>query len=55
LPKTRDSQIDPSASDLAEARIGPRSLVVTSPDQLDVCKWELEADTENFIQTIEVR
>jgi leukotriene-A4 hydrolase len=29
-------------------------VVVTSPDKLDECKWELEADTETFITTIEV-
>lgn len=42
-------------SDVAEAPIGPRSVVATSPDKLEECKWELEADTENFITTIEVR
>lgn len=40
--------------DVSEASIGPRSVVATSPDKLDECKWELEADTENFINTIEV-
>lgn len=40
--------------DLTEAPIGPRSLVVTSPDRLDECKWELEADTEKFMEAIEV-
>jgi leukotriene-A4 hydrolase len=29
-------------------------VVATSPDKLDECKWELENDTENFINTIEV-
>jgi len=28
--------------------------VATSPDKLEECKWELEADTETFINTIEV-
>ncbi|KAN0071960.1 Peptidase family M1 domain containing protein [Elaphomyces granulatus] len=42
-----------ASGDLAQAPIGPRSVVVTSPDELDACKWELEADTERFIQTIE--
>lgn len=46
--------IDLCSSDVSEASIGPRSVVVTSPDKLDECKWELEADTENFIKTIEV-
>lgn len=41
-------------SDIAEATIGPRSKVATSPDELEGCKWELEADTEKFIDTIEV-
>lgn len=41
-------------SDIAEAAIGPRSVVATSPDKLEECKWELEADTERFIKTIEV-
>ncbi|EPS29094.1 hypothetical protein PDE_04043 [Penicillium oxalicum 114-2] len=42
-----------ASGDVAEAPIGPRSVVATSPDKLDECKWELEADTENFINTIE--
>jgi leukotriene-A4 hydrolase len=29
-------------------------VVATSPDKLEECKWELEADTESFIKTIEV-
>jgi hypothetical protein len=42
-------------SDIDEAPIGPRSRVATSPDKLRECQWELEADTERFIETIEVR
>lgn len=42
-----------ASGDVSEASIGPRSVVATSPDKLDECKWELEADTENFINTIE--
>ncbi|KAJ5170669.1 Leukotriene A4 hydrolase [Penicillium coprophilum] len=42
-----------ASGDVAEAPIGPRSVVATSPDKLEECKWELEADTENFITTIE--
>ncbi|KAJ5990866.1 hypothetical protein N7499_011414 [Penicillium canescens] len=42
-----------ASGDVSEAPIGPRSVVATSPDKLDECKWELEADTENFITTIE--
>ena len=40
--------------DISEAAIGPRSVVATSPDRLDECRWELEADTEKFINAIEV-
>lgn len=40
--------------DVSEAPIGPRSVVATSPDKLEECKWELEADMENFMTTIEV-
>jgi hypothetical protein len=40
--------------DLTEAPIGPRSIVVTSPDKIDECKWEFEADTEKFLEAIEV-
>ncbi|CAG7938184.1 unnamed protein product [Penicillium salamii] len=42
-----------ASGDVAEAPIGPRSVVATSPDKLAECQWELEADTENFITTIE--
>ncbi|KAJ5387256.1 hypothetical protein N7509_009797 [Penicillium cosmopolitanum] len=42
-----------ASGDVSEASIGPRSVVATSPDKLDECKWELEADTETFINTIE--
>ncbi|KAJ5791376.1 uncharacterized protein N7518_008387 [Penicillium psychrosexuale] len=42
-----------ASGDVVEAPIGPRSVVATSPDKLEECKWELEADTENFIKTIE--
>ncbi|KAL4997768.1 leukotriene A-4 hydrolase [Aspergillus recurvatus] len=42
-----------ASGDIAEASIGPRSVVATSPDKVEECKWELEADTERFINTIE--
>ncbi|KAL2002046.1 hypothetical protein VTN02DRAFT_728 [Thermoascus thermophilus] len=42
-----------ASGDIVEAKIGPRSVVATSPDKLDECKWELEADTEKFINAIE--
>ena len=40
--------------DISEASIGHRSVVATSPDRLEECRWELEADTEKFIKAIEV-
>lgn len=43
-----------SSRDLAEAPVGPRSVVVSSPDKIGDCKWELEAHTEKFIEAIEV-
>ncbi|KAL2221446.1 leukotriene A-4 hydrolase [Thermoascus aurantiacus ATCC 26904] len=42
-----------ASGDIVEGTIGPRSVVATSPDKLEECKWELEADTEKFINTIE--
>ncbi|KAL4962657.1 bifunctional aminopeptidase/epoxide hydrolase [Aspergillus stella-maris] len=42
-----------ASGDIAEAAVGPRSVVATSPDKLQECQWELEADTERFINTIE--
>ncbi|KAJ5777112.1 hypothetical protein N7520_000358 [Penicillium odoratum] len=42
-----------ASGDVAQASIGPRSVVATSPDKLEECTWELENDTENFIKTIE--
>ena len=42
-----------ASGDIATASIGPRSLVSTGPEELAAAKWELEADTENFIQVAE--
>ncbi|THC91673.1 hypothetical protein EYZ11_008868 [Aspergillus tanneri] len=42
-----------ASGDISEATIGPRSAVATSPDKLRECQWELEADTEKFIDVIE--
>jgi leukotriene-A4 hydrolase len=42
-----------ASGDLKSAEIGPRSLVYTEPSKLDACKYEFEADTENFIQAAE--
>ena len=42
------------ASGLVEkAPIGPRSEVATGPDEVKDCQWELEKDTERFLQTAE--
>jgi leukotriene-A4 hydrolase len=40
--------------DIASAAIGPRSSLATGPEELESAKWELEADTERFIQAAEV-
>lgn len=42
-----------ASGDIATAPIGPRSTVATGPEELDTSKWELEADTEHFIQIAE--
>ncbi|EEH40145.1 leukotriene A-4 hydrolase [Paracoccidioides lutzii Pb01] len=42
-----------ASGEIAEAPIGPRSRVAASPDKLEECKWELEADTERFMQAID--
>lgn len=40
---------------MTKASVGPRSVVVTSPDKIDECKWELEEHTEKFMKAIEVK
>lgn len=42
-----------ASGDIATAPIGPRSVVATGPEELSASKWELEADTERFIQVAE--
>jgi leukotriene-A4 hydrolase len=42
-----------ASGDIATASIGPRSLVSTGPEELAEAKWELEADTEKFIEVAE--
>ncbi|KAL9608633.1 MAG: hypothetical protein Q9167_006554 [Letrouitia subvulpina] len=42
-----------TSGDIATASIGPRSTVATGPEEIEGAKWELEADTERFIQTAE--
>ncbi|KAG9238425.1 putative leukotriene A-4 hydrolase like protein [Amylocarpus encephaloides] len=42
-----------ASGDIATASIGPRSLVSTGPEELSDAKWELEDDTEKFIEIAE--
>ncbi|KAL9031432.1 MAG: hypothetical protein Q9196_000535 [Gyalolechia fulgens] len=42
-----------ASGDIATAAIGPRSTVATGPEELSASKWELEADTEQYIRTAE--
>ncbi|KHJ32387.1 putative leukotriene a-4 hydrolase [Erysiphe necator] len=42
-----------ASGDIATASIGPRSLVSTGPEELPSAKWELEKDTEKFIEIAE--
>ncbi|KAL9122610.1 MAG: hypothetical protein Q9187_000842 [Circinaria calcarea] len=42
-----------ASGDIATASIGPRSVVATGPEEIEAAKWELEADTERFIQVAE--
>ena len=42
-----------ASGDIATASIGPRSVVSTGPEELAGAKWELEADTEDYIQAAE--
>lgn len=42
-----------ASGDIATASIGPRSLVATGPEELSAAKWELENDTEKFIEVAE--
>ncbi|ROV92366.1 hypothetical protein VMCG_09109 [Cytospora schulzeri] len=42
-----------ASGDIATASIGPRSLVATSPDQLEGAKWEFEHDMEKFMEAAE--
>jgi leukotriene-A4 hydrolase len=42
-----------ASGDITTSRIGPRSLVASSPDQIPACTSELSADTESFLQAAE--
>jgi leukotriene-A4 hydrolase len=42
-----------ASGDVATASIGPRSQVITGPEELLAAKWEFEADMESFLQVAE--
>ncbi|KAK5987196.1 Leucine aminopeptidase 2 [Cladobotryum mycophilum] len=42
-----------ASGDLATASIGTRSQVVTGPNELKDCQWELERDMEKFLEVAE--
>lgn len=42
-----------ASGDIASASIGPRSQVITGPEEVVAAKWEFEADMENFLQIAE--
>ena len=42
-----------ASGDIVSAKIGSRSVVVTSPNELDDCKWELERDMDKFMDVAE--
>ncbi|KOS20126.1 Leukotriene A-4 hydrolase -like protein [Escovopsis weberi] len=42
-----------ASGDVATASIGSRSDVVTGPNELDGCRWELERDMEKFLEVAE--
>lgn len=42
-----------ASGDIVQARVGPRSVVASGPDEIKDCQWELERDIENFIQVAE--
>lgn len=38
-----------ASGDIVAARIGSHSVVVSGPDELDACKWELEESMDSFM------
>ena len=42
-----------ASGDIKTASIGPRSQVLSGPEEVDQCKWELEDDMEKFLQAAE--
>lgn len=42
-----------ASGDIATARIGPRSVVATGPNELEQCRWELQEDMPKFMDVVE--
>lgn len=42
-----------ASGDIAFAKLGPRTVVASGPDELADCKWELERDTERYVELAE--
>ena len=42
-----------ASGDIKAASVGPRSQVLTGPEEVDQCKWELEDDMEKFLEAAE--
>jgi leukotriene-A4 hydrolase len=42
-----------ASGDIVTAKIGPRSVVATGPNELQDCKWEMERDMEKFMEVAE--
>ncbi|KJK84600.1 Leukotriene A-4 hydrolase-like protein [Metarhizium anisopliae BRIP 53293] len=42
-----------ASGDIVSAKIGSRSVVVTGPNELDECRWELERDMDKFMEVAE--
>lgn len=42
-----------ASGDIVAAKIGSRSVVVTGPNELEECKWELERDMDKFLEVAE--
>lgn len=42
-----------ASGDLKAKKIGPRSQVISGPEEVDGCQWELEKDMEKFLEAAE--
>jgi aminopeptidase N len=42
-----------ASGDLKAKPIGPRSQVISGPEEVDGCQWELEKDMEKFLESAE--